>query len=71
MLTFLNRPVAGENAFFHLFLFSTLPGSVKSDTTFLFLNPLFSGGSNKMSIDLPFWYNVNDQEDTPERSQCS
>ena len=24
-----------------------------------------------MSIDLPFWYNVNDQEDTPERSQCS
>ncbi len=25
MLTFLNRPVAGENAFFHLFLFSTLP----------------------------------------------
>jgi hypothetical protein len=31
-------------------------------------NPLFSGGLNKMSIDLPFWYNVYDQINIPERS---
>ncbi len=29
-------------------------GSVKSDTPFLLLKPLFSGGLNKKSIDLPF-----------------
>ena len=36
-------------------------GSVNSDTPFFISNLYFTGVQNKMSIVLPFWYNVSDQ----------